>query len=721
MKLPSAAGFDERQAIVEILSALEYEKKKEERDILDAFLRDHGVTRVSKDKLARLICTSPGFERFFLTILNQVRPFSLMLAEIYDFLNTQERTTSRRASKFLVRSDVAKATLEFDLSNFPKELIRFIGEVEMFGMLSELRFEGINLDDPSPQWDQTQAAADWRAVSPSWDNDFYDDGFHRALSYANTIIGEGDPGHKDRIEVVARPILDRLAAIRDFTDSLRPPEQRIIGEANIEYMTGERGSHLSLAGTPARFHRVRDARAPAFLAHASQIGWNNSERTVLDELWGEVEAFAASINFYEDPSLRRSDVKWVAERLGCDPSHITPERYLELLALLADEYRARLDRVAPVIGDYSYQNTVERFLEFLSLPFWKNRWFLYELWTLICVLRTAQRVAQVELKNIIAGSGGTLEWVLPGGAARAPVATIGGSHQINCWSQRKTYHPGTKAGLEPDLRLTMSAPSFHDILIVENKDRLTATGSYLDEILNRYVGGTCADSVWLVNYEQFSPSTVAGLASRWPGRRVEVVSNFKPGQLPPEFEDDVENILRRYLPSPEVLEESVAKDSSVEGFSAQSSAHDEARLAPSLTPVEATLAWQGPPRDLDLHAWIKFGAEVHHISFQARGDIATPPYAELDNDHTGGDGQETLRISRDGFESVVLAVHNYSSEANLSGMSATLRLNVGGRHLLLRVPHGSDDRWWHVVNLNGLNGEVEVLQNLSHSLPSNIF
>ncbi|MFL6283686.1 MAG: hypothetical protein ACJ74Q_11155 [Pyrinomonadaceae bacterium] len=708
MTLLSPPSFDEKRAIVEILTALEYEKRKEETDVLDAVFRDYGLARAGKDKLAGLIRNSPGFERFFLSILRQVRPFSLMLAEVYEFLNARARTTTRRSSKFLISSDAASAKLEFDLSNFPKELVRFIGEAEMFGLLVELRFEGIDLEGPAQRWHETQAGSDWAAVSPRWDNDFYDDGFFRTLSYANTIIGEGPAAHRERAEAVARPILDRLAAIRDFVNGLPTPRGRSGYDFNVEYMTGGRGQRLTSDTAPARFHRVRPARASEFLAHSTRNRWDSSERTVLEELRNDMATFGAAINFYEDHSLRRSDLEWVAKRLGLAPSDVTADEYLHLLESLADDYRTRLDRVAPVVGDYSYLRTIERFIEFLSLPFWKNRWFLYELWTLVSVLDVASRVTEVELKNIAEGPGGALEWELPGGSARAPVATIGnGPHPINCWSQRKTYHPGTKAGLEPDLRLTKSAPDFHDILIVENKDRLTARGGYLSEILDRYVGGTCADSVWLVNYEQFSPGDAARLASRWPGRRVEIVSNFRPQQVPPEFEEDVENILRRYLPPPAEppLEESpVPTPDSAAG------------AATELAPFEVTLLWKGPPRDLDLHAWIKNGDEVRHVSYADKGHLDAPPYAELDNDHTQGDGQETLRVGRGAHESVTLAVHNYSGETALSASNAVLRLNAGGRQLLLRVPRGGGGRWWHAIRLS--DTDVEVLQELGDSPPT---
>lgn len=708
MTLPSPRSFDEKRAIVEILTALEYEKRKEETDVLDAVFRNYGLARAGKDKLAELIRNWPGFEQFFLSILRQVRPFSLMLAEVYEFLNAKARTTTRRASKFLVNSDAASATLEFDLSNFPKELVRFISDTEMLGMLIELRFEGIDLEDTTQRWYETQAASDWQAISPGWDNDFYDQGFFRALSYANTILGGDSTAHRERAEAAVRPILDRLAAIRDFVNGLPTPEGRSGYPFNVQHMTGESGESILSDTTPARFHRVRPARAADFLTHPTGTSWDGLERTVLHELWPEVTAFGAAINFYEDQSLRRSDVKWVAERLGLAPSDVTPDEYLRLLESLADDYRARLDRVAPVVDDYSYLRTVERFLEFLSLPFWKNRWFLYELWTLVSVLNVAGRVTEVELKNIAEGPGGTLEWELPGGSARAPIATIGsGTHPINCWSQRKTYHPGTKAGLEPDLRLTKSAPDFHDILIVENKDRLTAREAYLSEILDRYVGGTCADSVWLVNYEQFSPGDAASLAGRWPSRRVEIVSNFRPQEVPPEFEEDVENILRRHL-SPPPAEPSPEEPS-------EPMPYETAGTATELAPFEVTLSWKGPPRDLDLHAWIKNRDELRHVSYTDKGCLDAPPYAELDNDHTHGDGQETLRVGRGGHESVTLAVHNFSGEAALSESSAVLQLNVGGRQLRLRVPRGGTERWWHAVRLS--DTDVEVLQELRDSPP----
>ena len=119
---PSVPAPDQVDAIVDVLSALEYGKKKEERDVIDAVFQKFGIARhATKVEVAPTIARNPGFEPFFLAVIDEVRPFAEMLTEVYEFLG-RHATVGRRASTFHVSTAGAEAVLDFSLATFPRQL-----------------------------------------------------------------------------------------------------------------------------------------------------------------------------------------------------------------------------------------------------------------------------------------------------------------------------------------------------------------------------------------------------------------------------------------------------------------------------------------------------------------------------------------------------------------------------------------------------------------------
>ena len=116
---------------------------------------------------------------------------------------------------------------------------------------------------------------------------------------------------------------------------------------------------------------------------------------------------------------------------------------------------------------------------------------LYELWTLVRVLRVAATVGDVGLEGLTETRPGVTEWLLPGGAAPSPVArVVKQSRSASVWTQLKSQHPATGAGLEPDLRIRSDDPDKSDIFLLENKDRLSLGGGEISEIVERNVSTT---------------------------------------------------------------------------------------------------------------------------------------------------------------------------------------------------------------------------------------
>jgi hypothetical protein len=546
----------ETKDVLDILTALEFGTRKEEKELLDGVFKALGVQRRWKKKpVADAILKGPGFEPFLLEVLSAVRPFALMLRDVYTFLNRAETVTRRRASIFRVSAANAAAKLDFSLDHFPRELISTLTEGVRKTAVVELRFPGIEparkagLDNPV-EWDRLAANAAWRDISPCWDQDFFDfddrnlPNFHRTLSFARATMPADDEAAWARLVEIVEPLLDRLAAIVVCANSIRPLELRetYLGRQKEEF-------HFQPTLPEPRFHRVRCEEARSVLEFPTKSQHiNEMHRTVLDELRGHLYSMAVAVHFFRDERVRKDNPDgWRGQELSLFPG---PDGYLARVEDLAASYRQKLDRVAPVVEELTETVLEKRLLEFLLLPFWKNRWFLYELWTVVLALEGASRHWTLELEGLEETAPGVIEWQLPGGTAARPVAAIGkGEQRALCWTQRKTYHPGTGEGLEPDLRFTTERPSYHDLMIVENKDRRKPPGPEMEEIARRYVEGTCTESLWLVNYDSFTAS-LDHLEHSWPDRKVHVVSRFRPGTIPADFQQELETILAQHLGQP---------------------------------------------------------------------------------------------------------------------------------------------------------------------------
>ena len=702
-ELGKSGGPSDTEAILAILHALELGEKKEERELLDAVLANLGVERkTDAAKMAEAILANPGFEAFLFAVLQEVRPFALMLQEIYGFLNRASAVATRRASLFRVSAAGARKHLDFSLDNFPRELLAVLSRVEFLRYRMELRFPDAKMVDGWIDWDGSPAEAAWRAIAPIWDNDFYDGGFHRALSYAPTILGEQTRGPWDRFEEIVGAIMDRLATIVRYVSASHPLE---FGEASFNL--GDRWVRFT-PGLPAlNAYGVAEGEGLWVLDALHRSRWQSDQSsTVFDELRYTIYGLAISLHLLREERLQRSDRdEWLEQRLGRPLESISPDLYLDFLEDLAADYRSKLDVVAPVVAEDRLQGLEERLMEFLLLPFWKNRWFVYELWTLVLVLKTAEEVAPQVLLGLREGKDGFLEWELPGGKAATPVAAMGGGDQrVVVWPQKQTYHPATGAQLEPDLRLSAENPPHHDLMIIENKDRRKPPTRDMVEIAERYVSGTCATSVWLLNYDRFT-SSLNGLPQRFPERRLEVISEFRPEQVPERFLTEIRHTLTSYLG----LSSPVKADRTAEQFSVAA----ELRI---------TLTWGEKPRDLDLHGKLVRAGSTGSISYGQRGSLEEFPFALLDADVTTGHGREEIRALTADLERLEVAVHHYSSDGSLVSSGAVVEIEgLGHATLRVAVPVQGGGRWWHCFVLDLRNGVIEVTSRLDdHAMGASI-
>jgi hypothetical protein len=675
-KSGTTTGFDENKATCDLLSALEYrstkDRSKEEDEIISALLcLSDSAEDIGKAQLAKALIKKPGFETTFLTVMGFIRPFVSMVQEIYEFLSSTRTTVVGGASQFRISKDGADQQFDFDLSNFPRELLEMPATTRLEQFDVELKLPGLG---PGIDWEDSEASEAWRAIRPSWDNDFYDDGFHRALSYANVLLH--DPHQRAQVTAIAEPILDRLAVICQFAADMT-------GEAEKYYPTTvewpmEKGKPYTstVEHNLPRAHRLTETSRAVLLEVVDRK--RNKPQPLVEVLQWDIHAFAMSINVWLDRDIPRTDDRdWLAQRLGQPFDEIAPEDYLSLLESLAQDYLTKLDQVAPVVKKADRTETVNRLIEFLNLPFWKDRWFLYELWTVVLVLRTAETRWPVKLLGLQDTADGFIEWSL-GGSSSA--AQIGASGQVLCWTQRQTSHPDTRRGLKPDLRLTTAVEPYRDLVVLENKDRISTRPAKMREILTRYVTGTDAQMVWLINYERFSASTEL-LADNWAGRNVRVISNFRPTDIPDDFAARLLTVLSSEIP----------------------------------TPTKVTLTWGASPTDLDLHAWVQRGTERIHVGHSRRGSADEFPFVELDHDATAGFGPEVITVN-DSSNTVIIAVHAFSSDGTLSESSATVTVRVGDTESAAQVPRGSGS-WWHAMTLRDGGATIDTPNQIADEPP----
>jgi hypothetical protein len=693
----SRAGFGEGQSDIEtILSALEFGARKEEANLLDSVFAELGVARQrTQQAMAAAIEQGPGFEPFLVAVLRTVRPFAIMLREVYEFLNRQAATATRRASVFRVRSETARQALDFSLDNFPKELVASLVEERVTTYRVALQFPDLNEADSPLVWSSAAAEA-WRAISPMWDNDFYDDGFHRALSYAATVLPEGDQLVWGRLHDLVDMLLDRLAAIVTCVNSVRPVE---ISETDYYARAGDPLT-LRPEMPQTRGHEVLCAEARRTLTLPTKLDdAGKGTDPIAQKIEWHIASMVVALHLFRNQPIARIDRDdWLKDRLTAP----TVDSYLDLVARFADDYTTRLDAVAPVVDVVGATVVKERLLEFLLLPFWKQRWFLYELWTLVLVLKTADGHWKIELEGVKETSPGVLEWKLPGGSATVPVASIGYEQQrALCWTQRKTYHPLTGEGLEPDLRIT-GTPETHDLFVVENKDRLKPAKAEMREVLRRYVEGTCAASVWLVNYEAFTPG-VEQLSQGWSQRHVHAVSGFRPGEVPRAFTDELVEVLGGYLgPATTggvpLLENADGEESGV---------------------VRIDLSWGAAPRDLDLHVWMWRSDGARHVWYgDPGGGDASSSVAGFSGDALSGNGAESITVATDGLSALAVAVHNYSGEHALAGSGARVTITLpGGVAARLIAPDQPTGSWWSVARYEHSTRALSVIGTLGDKPP----
>lgn len=691
-------NLQELESVRNLLLALEVGNRKEDKKLINGILSRHNISssglRSSKnliDSLSYRILEGPGFESFFLDVVSCVRPFAMMLQDVYSFLAKYTATIERRSSAIRVSLKGAKHAFDFDPSCFPTEQIEMItrvrGQKEIIRLTPTAKIDVLNNINRSTNC--------WNDVRPIWDGDFYDDGFFRVLSYASTILSRGD-GDKKSITSLITPILDRLSAIAQILkwQEIFPDQGNDVREKNSYMDDTCKILHLSL---PKQLSSILDREDTIQVLHSEAMSDS------LYDLKETLDGFAIAISIWNQEDFRRQDNRdWLSERLGMPFNMISFGHYMPLLEEETQKVLSSLERLVEVIRVESFEEEVRAIIDFLRLPFWRDRWFLYELWTVVYVLGIGSATWLLRLKGLEPRNDGGVEWILPGGVAKEPIAVLEGKTcAVECWSQRKTFLPGTRKGLEPDLRLTRASAGHEDLIVIENKDRSKPRKSEIEEIIERYVNGTQAQAIWLVNYEGFTAPTHA-FGSKWSESLVFVESHFRPGEVSDRFVSVLRQILIEELGNTDSLELPV----------------EEVPLPDMAATV--TLIWEKPPIDLDIHAWSQEGSTTHHVYYNNRGRLGSPPYVRLDTDCQNIPGREEMTIGRVSGESVEIAICQYSNDGQIEASQATVEIRQPGYNMeSLSVPRSGQGKWWRICTI-GHDGKIDILNKLTPDPPGEL-
>lgn len=198
-----------------------------------------------------------------------------------------------------------------------------------------------------------------------------------------------------------------------------------------------------------------------------------------------------------------------------DPGEILPELlpswykiFLHLYPInLKDQaYQIYQNSIKPNIQEeaISEDSKILKALDLLELPFWKNRWHTYEIWSTILVLKTLDEYNPI--LNII-DNRFPIDGYNPATIANLKVRDIENSCvalqiRTECKVDKRKF-------IKPDLRICYSTPvekPDNTAAIVEFKQRKKMNNSYVNEIINSYYNLNYSPKIGgliITNYDDF--------------------------------------------------------------------------------------------------------------------------------------------------------------------------------------------------------------------------
>ena len=500
-----------------ILDSLEYGTQKEEKTIINHLIKKYRLKRTEKENLAKEILEKIkkgeiSKEDFFSNILNLIKPFSIMLNDIYEFLNYYKSFISTKSNIFKFNFKKLQKALTFDISNFPKELIEEI-------VRQQFVKEGykINLDQELMEKILEIGSAD--------------NGFCNQFSYASSYF------YTMKIKFPEYSFQQTEKILNEFFQHLELIVQKIIEENNFKIEDIDINFfYLDFENFVPEFKKKNNSRNATITLFEGII--TNSNLTY------RLNFAKLLLQFWKRKYIRKEiddyNYCWHKDKhpyKGFSKREIlsNPDIYFPKLEEKAKEYLDLFKRKVR-LKEESNESLLKKIIEFVSLPYWRYRWHIYELWTLIKVFIILARLGDFKLNTL--NKKKYIEIKIPKANAKEPVGEVKiGKKVLEIWYQRKTYDPIIGKGLEPDIRVSLKPKRYDfipkDILIIENKDRRKASGSHIDKVINKYTKGTTAKCIFILNYESYSRKDLKNCVNHKivDKKEVFILPHFKPSNF----------------------------------------------------------------------------------------------------------------------------------------------------------------------------------------------
>lgn len=517
-------------------------------------------------------------EEFLTLVMDGITPFVEMLLDIYRFLCRFVSTTGGRTEHFRIESNDLSTAWDFDTSLLPHQ-------IEWIVAWRNARIQRVD--------------ADPRKVGKllGIDNGIFYASLGSWMVVHTLIVARRDGFLSHDLREIGDEVRALLLAViraRYLAEQSQDPaaDDRWVIRAHVPAVRRALGQDgpdgwvgidlATLADWNVGTYRIEDiftvsTKVKPIVPEHSDEGWNFSAIAFFCALWG----------------LGESDFRRIAIALS-DPSGLLDANGLAANgARLANDLITEFRAIIRVVDtDETVKTRCREQLKVLLLPYWKDRWFLYEVWTLLYPLAAAlDRGHTIELVGVsdVAGTGMEGQtWNLPTQKAKGPVARlIGPKGALDVWFQRETARQSGRGHIEPDIRLTLPQPPYPDVVILECKDRLKfARGAF--RVAEDYSRESQAEEVWVVNYER-PPDPHAGVQQNESGRRrFGVIEGFRPGTPADQIDRCLDAAFAKYLGSlsqpalvtntPQFLVVDVSGSMAGKSLTAALSTHDFASL-----------------------------------------------------------------------------------------------------------------------------------------------
>lgn len=176
------------------------------------------------------------------------------------------------------------------------------------------------------------------------------------------------------------------------------------------------------------------------------------------------------------------------------------------LQALVENHPGYPDQLATAVRAFVPEDVESIASKFISLPFWKFRWQVYEIWNIALALSEFQQVGF----ELIDNSGGASLVEL---GRQATLATHAGAAASFIYQPTYLNHTGDE--IRPDMVVAMGPQAIpkNVQLIIECKQRRALEVAHLDEVCRKYESGlNAADGeLLIVNYDEAPPMTLPAL------------------------------------------------------------------------------------------------------------------------------------------------------------------------------------------------------------------